>query len=1299
MTKDVGVLDNGLASVLKIVEAVTGQDFSSCNVNTVARHIEQRMAMQNVSELRQYLDLLDENPHEPYALSQGLLIEQLRFANSELAATKEELQGRVDELDHTNNYLDNLFDSLKIASVILDSNHNIKSFTPAIADILNLTESDIDKPFIQFAEKINWSTFSHDVETVLAGNSCEEREFTLPETKRCYLIRALPYSTAHQRIENIVIHLIDISGHKQAEEATRSAALFPLENPNPVMRVSRNGSVLFYNRVADPILAEWRGSYENGFPDAFLQNIEKSLTTGVVLDFDLKVFEREITFSLIPFPERDYVNIYGRDTTEMKRAEQSLLESENRIRLKLEKILSPEGDLENLELEDIIDVDAIQSLMNNFYLLTQIPISIIDLKGKVLVGAGWQDICTKFHRIHKETCKHCTESDIELTSGISAGEFRLYKCKNNMWDVATPLMVGGRKLGNLFSGQFFFDDEKIDYDFFKSQAQKYNFDEAEYIAALERVTRFSREKLTAGLDYFVELADLVAKLSYANLKLARSLAERDSLTELLQQSKERLSKAQEIAHLGSWELNLLNNKLFWSDEVYRILGIDSEQSDASYELFLETVHPDDRSAVNAAYLGSLNDGVDNYEIEHRVVRKSDGAVRFVHEKCDHHRDDSGRVVRSFGMVHDITDRKKSENALKESYARIDLLAQAASSLLGSDSPQSLVDSLCHRVMELLDCQAFFNFLVDKKAGRLRLNACAGISEEEVKLIEWLDYGVAVCGTAARDACRIVAEDIFGTPDPRTELVKSYGIQAYACHPLIAYGRVLGTLSFGTTTRSAFNDDELDMMKAVADMVAIAMERKHFEELLQRANDGLEHQVKERTEELVSTVNALQLEVYERITAEESLLRLNRLYALLSETNQIIVRAGDRETLFREFCRAAVEQGGFLLSWVGLLDSQSGHIQMTAASGRTDYLDDIRVSIKDEPQGLGPTGISVRDGSYYICNDFQNDPCTRPWHEKGRMYGIGSSASVALKEEGRVVGSLALYAEEKGFFDKQPVELLLQMGADLSFALDNFCLEARRREVEQALQEETQERLRTVEALKEKEQLLVQQSRLAAMGEMIGNIAHQWRQPLNLLALKIQQMQVYYENGLFSNEFLEETVTKSMTQIKHMSQTIDDFRNYFIPDREKTEFSPYEIITAAFALLQDGFKHQHIALEMQRSGLDEHLIFGFPNEYSQALMNILFNAKDALQERKPLDPKVTVTIMTENGRSVVLINDNAGGIPEDIIEKIFDPYFTTKGPQDGTGVGLFMSRTIIEKNMQGRLSVRNTADGAEFRIEV
>jgi signal transduction histidine kinase len=497
--------------------------------------------------------------------------------------------------------------------------------------------------------------------------------------------------------------------------------------------------------------------------------------------------------------------------------------------------------------------------------------------------------------------------------------------------------------------------------------------------------------------------------------------------------------------------------------------------------------------------------------------------------------------------------------------------------------------------------------------------------------------------------------------------------------------------------SAMRESRAAAMNLMQDAVEARQEAEQAEKELLKTNEELEMRVKERTENLADTVEALLVEIKDREIAEENVKRLNRLYAVLSETNQTIVRTKDREYLFNEFCRIAVEDGGFILSWAGLIDEENGEVKRVAANGETGYLDDVRITVNEEPTGLGPTGISIREGNYYICNDFQNDPCTRPWHDQGKKYGIFSSASIAIKENDRVIGALTLYGGVKDYFDELQVELLLQMGMDISFALDNLIRESSRMEAENALYEETAERLKAVETLRENERMLIQQSRQAAMGEMIGNIAHQWRQPLNTLGLYTQRLGMFYGSPGFNKEFLDNSIAKSMEIIKHMSKTIDDFRDYFKPEKEKADFYVIETIKSSMSLLEGNLNNPKIAIDLVEH--DNPVISGYQNEFSQVFLNILNNARDAIIERGIADARVIITICSEDNCAVVTVADNAGGIPDEVISKVFDPYFTTKGPQIGTGIGLFMSKSIIEKNMGGRLTVRNTDSGAEFRIEV
>lgn len=305
----------------------------------------------------------------------------------------------------------------------------------------------------------------------------------------------------------------------------------------------------------------------------------------------------------------------------------------------------------------------------------------------------------------------------------------------------------------------------------------------------------------------------------------------------------------------------------------------------------------------------------------------------------------------------------------------------------------------------------------------------------------------------------------------------------------------------------------------------------------------------------------------------------------------------------------------------------------------------------------------------------------------RVVGVSTDISVRKQaEEGlrKIHAELELRVEERTSDLAKTVKIL-----------EEEILE--RQNAEKALYEETTERLKAVEILREKEQMLIQQSRQAAMGEMIGNIAHQWRQPLNTLGLYTQMLGIYYGKPTFTKEFLDDSIATSMGIIKHMSKTIDDFRDYFRPEREKSDFYAIKAIKNTLSLLEGSFHNPNITIEFIEH--DNPVINGYQNEFLQVLLNILNNARDAIIEREIADGRIITTVSSENNCAVVTVADNAGGIPDEIISKVFDPYFTTKGPQVGTGIGLFMSKTIIEKNMGGRLTVRNTEAGAEFRIEV
>jgi signal transduction histidine kinase len=231
-------------------------------------------------------------------------------------------------------------------------------------------------------------------------------------------------------------------------------------------------------------------------------------------------------------------------------------------------------------------------------------------------------------------------------------------------------------------------------------------------------------------------------------------------------------------------------------------------------------------------------------------------------------------------------------------------------------------------------------------------------------------------------------------------------------------------------------------------------------------------------------------------------------------------------------------------------------------------------------------------------------------------------------------------------------------------------------------------------LRAKDQVLIQQSRLAAMGEMINNIAHQWRQPLNLIGLIVQGMPPVKE---LSQEQLEQQIERVMTVIMHMSQTIDDFRNFFRQDKEKAPFVIAAAVEKSVEFSRPNLENKNIKITIE--GNREVSINGYGNEYAQVILNLICNARDILLERNIEHPSIHIAITLKNGRSHLTLSDNGGGIDAEIMPKIFDPYFTTKDKNQGTGIGLYMSKMIIEQNMGGSLTARNSEHGAEFIIEI
>ena len=233
--------------------------------------------------------------------------------------------------------------------------------------------------------------------------------------------------------------------------------------------------------------------------------------------------------------------------------------------------------------------------------------------------------------------------------------------------------------------------------------------------------------------------------------------------------------------------------------------------------------------------------------------------------------------------------------------------------------------------------------------------------------------------------------------------------------------------------------------------------------------------------------------------------------------------------------------------------------------------------------------------------------------------------------------------------------------------------------------------------KEQEKLIANQNKLASMGEMIGNIAHQWRQPLTQLSSILINLELHQERGKLSEEKLNQKITEANEQISYMSSTIDDFRNFFSSGKIKFFYPVSQSIELVRHLTNATLERNSILLKTEIE--KDFTLFGYPNEMTQAIVNIINNAKDALIERDTLHPCITIKAFGIGSKSKITIEDNAGGIEIKPIDRIFEPYFSTKHASIGTGIGLYMTKTIIEKNNNGTISIQNTAQGALFTITI
>jgi len=330
--------------------------------------------------------------------------------------------------------------------------------------------------------------------------------------------------------------------------------------------------------------------------------------------------------------------------------------------------INSEIDLPEDGLEAIINIEEIQSIMDDFYCLTNMVTAILDMKGTVIEATGWQDICTKFHRINPKTAHNCTESDLFLSKNLKPGEYIDYKCKNGLWDVVTPLYVGTRHLGNIFTGQFFYDDDPIDEDFFIKQAKVYGFEKDAYMDAYRRIPRYNRKTVKHLISFLVKFTTYISRISLLNQQLKREIRERRHFEAALKDSEMRLRTLIRVIPDLVWLKDIHGVYLSCNSRFESFFGAKEEDiiGKTDYDFvdkeLADFFRENDKAATDKGR-PSKN--------EEKVTFAADGHSEILETiKTPIYRND-GRIDGILGIGRDITRRKQIEQDLKtrESFLR------------------------------------------------------------------------------------------------------------------------------------------------------------------------------------------------------------------------------------------------------------------------------------------------------------------------------------------------------------------------------------------------------------------------------------------------------------------------------------------------------------------------------------------------------------------------------------------------------------------------------------------------------
>ncbi|KJR43653.1 PAS/PAC sensor signal transduction histidine kinase [Candidatus Magnetoovum chiemensis] len=849
----------------------------------------------------------------------------------------------------------------------------------------------------------------------------------------------------------------------------------------------------------------------------------------------------------------------------------------------------------------------------------------------------------------------------------------------------------------------------------------------EFVAVQSDITKdkLIEEELQSHRQHLEQLVrERTKELQTSNEKLINEINERIEAENALRASQELLNEAQRVGKLGVWEFDYSAKKLSWSDEVYRIFGFNPDNFTLNHENFLNCVRSDD--IVNI--LTAFNEAIKNrqpYVIDYRIILP-DKTERVVEEHGKFFFDEQGSPSKSLGIIIDITERKNNEKELEKYRNELETLVADRTLELEKLNNQLKMEIIeRNRIEEALYAnEETLLALMNAITETVFLIACDG------KVLVINDTGARRLGKYPHEIIDTIIYDSMPEhiAKNKREMVNKVVRNA---RPLFFEDNVDG-IYMANSVYPVFDEKSnisrvavftMDITKQKQAVNALKDSEEKFRYLADKSpnmifinNKGTVVYVNDKCveitgytkEELYSAdFNFMQLIAPESIELIKDKFRHHLEqedvppyeYSILTKygkrieainTTKIIPYDGEKAVLgiITDITDRRQREEKLRLFSHAVEDAAMDAIQIVDLNRKITFANKATEEILGYTQQecLGTNPVE----SFGVDPDFVRnviDPSietTGKWigevvhkHKDGHELTVWLSASTVKNQEGKPIALLGIFRD-----------ITSRKKTEESLALRQKEIEELNKALEIRVDEE-------VKKSREKDLIMMHQSRQASMGEMIGHIAHQWRQPLNALQILLYNIKDSFEEKEQDEDTIETLFEQGSKIINKMSTTIDDFRNFFKPSKEKEVFNVNSTVKSSLSLIAATFKNHDITVETYEN--DNISTYGFINEYSQVILNILNNSKDAIVENKTRG-LITLTIMRESDWAVVKIKDNGCGIPEDIVANVFDPYFTTKGEGKGTGIGLYMSKVIIEEHMSGKIKVQNNLPkGVEFII--